>query len=166
MRGGTVDDPDMPNLSTREAHHTHTYIHTSSAIGNPPQGGGFWKSLLRDRTFETYIPSHTCIHTNLALKNPPQGEGFWKTLHRERVFETYIPTSQSAVCYKYAFKTTLPVRGFCKANPKAVSLWGFLHFHHILEQLSMYVPKPLCLSYLLPPDIHTYSLSSQHEALS
>ena len=41
VRGGTVDDPGIPNLSAREAHHTHTYIHTSSAIGNPPQGEGF-----------------------------------------------------------------------------------------------------------------------------
>ena len=26
VRGGTVNDPDIPNLSAREARHTHTYI--------------------------------------------------------------------------------------------------------------------------------------------
>ena len=33
----------------------HTYIHTSFAIRTPPQGEGFWKTLHRERVFETYI---------------------------------------------------------------------------------------------------------------
>ena len=39
VRGGTVDDPDIPNLSAREA--LHTYIHTSLALRNPAQGERF-----------------------------------------------------------------------------------------------------------------------------
>ena len=54
------------------------------------------------------------------------------------------------------FKTTLPVRVFCKANPKAISLSVFLHFHHILAQASMYVQKPsACHTFCCQTYIHT-----------
>ena len=76
-----VDGPDMQNPFVCEAH--YTYIHTSSAIGNPPQG-----------------------------------ERVWNTLHRHSTFETYIPTSQSAVCYKYAFQNHPPCEGFLQSWTK------------------------------------------------
>ena len=78
-------------------------------------GGG------RSRYPESLCPwgsLHTYIHTSLAIRNPRQREGFWKTAHRHRTFETYIPTSQSAVCYKYAFQNHSPCEGFLQSLPK------------------------------------------------
>ena len=115
MRGGTVDGPDIRNPFVCEAH--YTYIHTNSVIGNPPQGEGFWKTPPQGQDFWN-IHTFTYIHTSLALKNPPQGERFWKTLHRHSTFETYIPTSQSAVCYKYAFQNHPPCEGFLQSWSK------------------------------------------------
>ena len=86
VRGGTVDDPDIPNLSAREALHTHTYI--------PAQ------------------QSET-LHRVSGFEKPSTGTALLK--------HTYQHHNQlSAISMR--FKTLLPVRGFYRADPKAVSL--------------------------------------------
>ena len=54
-----MDDPDIPNLSAREAHHTHTYILAQQS-----------ETLHRERGFEkpstgTGLLKHTYQHKNL-----------------------------------------------------------------------------------------------------
>ena len=60
VRGGTVDDPDIPNLSAREALHTHTYIPAQS------------ETLHRERAFEkpstgTRLLKHTYLHIHTYI---------------------------------------------------------------------------------------------------
>ena len=101
---------------------------------------------------------------HLCVRHIPAQQS--KTLHRVSGFEkpstgtgllkhTYQHHNQlSAISMR--FKTTLPVRVFCKANPKAISLSVFLHFHHILAQASMYVQKPsACRDFCCQTYIHT-----------
>ena len=51
--------------------HKHSNIHTNLALRNPPQGGGFWKTLDWETTFETYIPtSQSAALCKYAFQNP------------------------------------------------------------------------------------------------
>ena len=102
--------------------HIHTYQLSNQ---KPSTGSGVLKNPPQGQDFWN-IHTFTYIHTSLALEKPPQGEEFWKTLHKHSTFETYIPTSQSAAFCKYAFQNHPPCEGFLL--------------------VSMYVPKPLCLS--------------------
>ena len=94
--------------------------------------------------------------------------------------QTYIHTCLAISYFPYVrFETPLPVRVFAFqrqhnsrwSEPKPLSLWGFLAFLTLPRSRHerMYVcmfPKPLCLWGVLKSNIHTYMLSSQHEAQS
>ena len=116
-----MDDPDIPNLSAREAHHTHTYIlaqqsetlHRERGFENPSTGTGLLK--------HTYLQIHTYqLSTQKpstgrgVLKNPPQAQDFLK-----HTYQHHNELSAISMC----FKTTLPVRAFGRARPKPASLW-------------------------------------------